>query len=289
MTPRAARISSRARTTRVLLLLLVGAPAVRATGERPFDVESPLPLPAKMVELEVAATGALDTARVLFPGEEGDQIVVPVVGARVGLGDRGEVRIEGDAWQRFEGDGSASGPGDWTVATKIRFGSSTARVRFAGIARMKIPVASDAEGLGTNLADVDLVAVAGIQVGAIDVDANLGLAILGAPFRERAQIDLLTYALCVRGEPRPGLAVGIELAGREGGDFFPARSVARAGLRWERTRIRWDVAMGIGLADGSPGLELRAGATFLLPGRPAPAASGSPPAANQWTGSRNGP
>jgi len=289
MTSRRARTSVLIRSTRLLWAVLLAAPAAGATGERPFDAESPQTLPAGSVELEVAATGALDTARVLFPEDAGDQIVLPVVGVRAGLGDRGEMRVEGDVWQRFEGDSTASGPGDWTVATKIRLGSAQSRVGFAGIARMKIPVASDADGLGTNLADVDFTAVAGIHPGPVDVDANLGVAILGAPFRERAQIDLLTYALCVRGEMRPGLAAGMEIAGREGGDFFATRSVARAGVRWERRRMRWDAAVGFGLAAGSPGFELRAGATFLL-GRPeAPAAAASLPASGGWTGSGNGP
>jgi hypothetical protein len=289
MTPRQVRTSTASRWTSVLSALSLATSFAVAGGERPFDAESPALLPAATVELEVATTLALDTARVLYPEDEGDQMVLPVVGLRAGLGDWGEVRVEADLWQRFESDGAVSGPGDWTVATKIRLGSSPGRVRLAALARMKIPVASDNDGLGTNLADIDLSAIAGIHTQPVDIDVDLGIAILGAPFRERAQIDLLTYALCVRREVRPGLGAGIEIAGREGGDFFPARSVARGGIRWERAHVRWDTAVGFGLAGGSAGLEVRAGATFQLGRRAAPAPSASLAAAGGWTGSRNRP
>jgi len=289
MSPRRGRLLPAARRALVPSVVWWAVAGATAAGERPFDAESATLLPAATVELEVAASGALDTARVLYPDDHGDQIVLPSLGMRAGLGAWGEIRVEGVLWQRFANGDTASGVGDWTVATKIRFGSPPGRLSFAGLARMKIPVASDADGLGTNLADIELAGIAGIHTQPVEIDLDLGVAILGAPFRERAQIDLLTYAVCLRREVRPGLAAGVELAGREGGDFFPTRSMARGGIRWQRRQVRWDAALGFGLADGSPSLEVRAGATFRFDRQPAPPASASRPASGGWTESRNEP
>lgn len=290
MTPLRARTPDPVFWAGVLLVLLSGASvSVAATGERPFDAESPTLLPAGAVEVEAAATGAVATARVLYPEDEGDLVVLPILGVRAGLGPWGEVRVEGDAWQRFRSGGTATGPGDWTLATKIRFGTAPRPLRFAALARVKVPVASDNEGLGTNLADIDLVAVAGIHTSAVEVDLDLGAAILDAPFRERAQIDVFTYAACLRRKFSPGLEAGIEIAGRGAGDFFPARSVARGGIRWDRRHVRWDAAVGFGLARGSPNLEVRAGATFRFGPQPAPAAPAAGQGSGGWTPLRNGP
>jgi len=289
MPPRRVRALDAVTLATTILLALHPVVTFGGTGERPFDAESATLAPAGGIAVEIAAAGATGSSRVLYPEDNGSLVVLPILGLRAGLGPWGEVRVEGETWQRFRSDSTVSGPGDWNLSTKVRLGSSPGPLQFAGLARLKIPVASDNDGLGTNLADVELTALATVRTSELDVDLNLGVAILGAPFRERAQIDIFTYAACLRRRFTPTLEAGIELAGREGGDFFPARSIARAGIRWDRRRVRWDAALGAGLANGSPDLELRLGATLRFERRAAPAASGGGTTSGGWTGPRSAP
>jgi hypothetical protein len=154
---------------------------------------------------------------VLFPGFKGSSLILPVVGLRTGLGSWGEVRVEGDLYRWFDPDEDAevSGPGDWRVQTKVRLGPADRRVRWAALLGVKIPVASDNDGLGTNLADVEARALMAIGLGSGQLDLNLGLAVLGATFRERAQVDVATYAAAYCHRVGDRLELDGEIAGRE--------------------------------------------------------------------------
>jgi hypothetical protein len=252
---------------RFSLLLLVVLCLTRpgaASGRRPFDAESADLLREGEVEVEAGITAAADSRRDLFPAQEGSDLRLPVLGLRTGLGSWAEIRVEGDAYRRFdpdEGD-TADGAGDWRVGTKVRLGRNGPRHTWAAWLGVKIPVASDDDGLGTNETDVDARLLYRLHAGRGTFDFNGGIALLGAPYRERSQVDLVTYAAAYRHPVGDDLELGVEIAGREGGDFFHARSALRTGFRWQRQRWRLDGALAAGLADGSPDLELRLGATF---------------------------
>lgn len=248
----------------LLPLLLAHTSLAPAEGRRPLDAESVRLLPAGAVEVELAAAAAQDDRRTLFPDVEGTALVAPRIGLRAGLGPWGEVRMEADALLRFDPDRgeAAEGAGDWRFAAKLRLGPAAGRVRGAAMLVAKLPVASDDEGLGTDETDLELRGLLGLEAERGRLDLDLGLAILGSPFRERAQEDLAVYAVAWWSALRPRLELGAEVAGRQGGDFFPARSVARVGVRVERGAWRFDAALGAGLSDAAPDLELRGGATY---------------------------
>ena len=245
------------------LLALLVLP-VRAEGHRPFDAESAWLLGSGSVELEMGAAVGLDAHRVLFPDAAGRSLVVPRLGLRTGLGPWGELRVEGDALFSFDPDEGETkrGAGDWRISTKLRLGPESDSLRWAALVEVKVPVASDEDGLGTDLTDVALRGLMEWRRGRSVLDLDLGLQLVGAPFRERSQQDLLVLAASWRWELRPGLELGAELSGRQGGDFLPARSVVRAGAAFRRGSWRFDGAVGAGLRRGSPGLEVRGGATY---------------------------
>ncbi len=243
------------------ILLLATSIASTSAGIHPFQVETALLLPEGIIELEAGLRAASGARRVIFPLEEGRDLGFPTVGLRAGLGSRAEWRIEGEVLRRFEPDrgASVSGAGDWSVATKIRLGRKNPRWAWAAWFGAKLPVASDNEGLGTNLTDLDFRALLTGHAGKGILDLNGGVAILGAPFRERAQIDLMTYAMAYRIPWTETLEAGFEFAGREGGDFFGALSSLRAGLRWQRPKWRLEGSIAAGLTETSPSTELRLG------------------------------
>jgi len=242
-----------------LLAVLQAAPA--AAADPPFETESAALRPAGAVEVDLGGELAAGSARPLFPEEDGTAAVLRG-GVRTGLGSWGEVRALGDLIRRYHPDDgpTVSGAGDWWVGTKVRLGPADRLVSWAAEIEVKLPVAGDQEGLGTDLADVAVQALAGGGHGRHRWDANAGLAIVGAPFRERSQVDLLTYAARYEIDLDDRWKLGGEVAGREGGDFTPARSAVRVGVRaaWRRWELNGSAA--VGLAVGSPDLEIRLGA-----------------------------
>ena len=243
-------------------LVLSATPAV--AGARPFDTDSPELLPSGAVEAEIAAEAACGAGRPIFPADDGLDLAVPQLGLRTGLGPWGEIRVDGDLYRRFDPEAGAAvaGAGDWRVGMKVRVGPVRPGLAWAASFRAKIPVASDDDGIGTDLADLDARLHLGGDFGSGRWDIDAGIALLGAPFRERAQVDLLTYSGVFRAHLTHWLDVGGEIAGRSAGDFYPARAIARAGIQARRGRVRLDAAAGIGLARGSPDAELRLGVTL---------------------------
>jgi len=251
------------RTLCMILMALAGLPCAQA-GMRPFQVESADLLSDGEVEIDAGITAAWDARRALFPDVEGSDLRAPVLGLRTGLGSWAELRVEGDLYRRFDPDdgSNAAGAGDWRVGTKVRFGRSGARQAWAAWLGVKIPVASDNDGLGTNETDIEAKVLWRLSTGPGTLDVNAGVDLLGAPFRERSQVDLLTYAAAYRFALGGHVELGAEFAGREGGDFFGTLGVLRAGVRWQLEDWRLDAALGAGVTDASPSVELRLGATF---------------------------
>ncbi len=247
----------------MILLACAGISGAQA-GMRPFQVETADLLPAGEVEVNTGIVAAWDTRRALFPETQGNDLRFPVLGLRTGLGSWAELRVEGDLFRRFDPDdgSTVTAAGDWHVGTKLRFGAAGKRQAWAAWLGVKIPVASDNDGLGTNETDVEAKVLWRLSTGKGTLDLNGGVALLGAPFRERAQVDVLTYAAAYRWAVGSHLEVGAEYAGREGGDFFGTLGMLRAGARWQREKWRLDAALGAGLTDASPSVELRLGATF---------------------------
>jgi hypothetical protein len=254
------------RPSAALLVLTLAAPPAGAQGDRPFDAETARLLPPGRVEVDLGAKLAADSHRPLFPSETGTRIVLPELGLRFGLGPWGELRLLGEGLVGFDpaGGEAVRGPGDWWAWTKVRLGPADRRVAWAARLGVKIPVASDAEGMGTDLADVELLAIATVRAGRGRLDLNAGLDLLGAPFRERSQQDLLRGAAALWWPAGGRVRIGGEIAGRQGGDFFPAQAVVRVGARIEHGAWRFDGAVAAGLAEGSPSWEVRAGVTARL-------------------------
>ncbi|MFU8856069.1 MAG: hypothetical protein ACNA8S_03580 [Deferrisomatales bacterium] len=190
---------------------------------------------------------------VLLSPREGTLWALPELEGTLGVGRRAEVSIHYQALY-FEPEGSGGsryGSGDlrlWTKLGVVAGETHGGALRFG----FKVPSASDADGLGTDEADVYLQALWDVALGPALLSANGGLAILGDPARNSSQDDVLTWGAALRGPLWRGLRGGGEAAGQSGPfgvgrkrDFFTLGAV----LGWHAPGWRIDLAGRRGLGD----------------------------------------
>ena len=235
-----------------------------ARAERPMAVESPLLLPENGWTLSIGVQYR-DEARNYGQPPRDWQWDAPRLRFAYGLGGRAEIRLEGDSWRFGKIDGnSVNDAGDWTLSTKIRFGTQApeAQRALAGIFAVKLPNASNEEGLGTDETDVYLGLVGHCRKGSSEWRASAMLGILGDPAAEASQNDVGIFGFGWF-YPGPGGRVGVELTAQTG----PAETDDPAVLRllWSGGADKiWQpfVAVGIGLNDDADSKNLELGVRF---------------------------
>jgi hypothetical protein len=176
------------------------------------------------------------------------------------------------------GDIQSSDWGDVTLRAKWRIvegrtGHPTIGVRFGVV----LPQTSFEDvdfnplGLGPNTLRAFLEGLLTQPVGRGRIHLNAGLFLHDEVYRAHDQRDFLSYALAFEWPATGRLALLAEVAGRAG-DGEPGaevRAEARAGLRFGRGRVRWDVALrrGIATADGTWGVTVGLAWTARAPHR----------------------
>ena len=169
----------------------------------------------------------------------------------------------GVAGEEGRGDIQSSEWGDVTLRAKWRFVEGKGRRPAVG-ARFGVvlPQTSfeDVEfnplGLGPNTVRAFVEGLLTQPVGRARVHVNAGIFLHDEVYRLHDQRDFLSYGLAVEWPVATRLAILAEVAGRAG-DGAPGadeRSEARAGLRFGRGRLRGDVAVRRGLAEGGRNL-----------------------------------
>ncbi len=155
--------------------------------------------------------------------------------------------------------------GDVTLRAKWRIvdggpGRPTAGARFGVI----LPETSYEDkqfrplGLGPNTLRAYVEALYTQPLGPLQAHANAGLFVFDEVYRGHDQRDFFSYALAVEWPATRSLTLLAEVAGRYG-DGKPGSDVtseARAGVRLESGRLRWDAALrrGLAAADGTWGV-----------------------------------
>jgi hypothetical protein len=128
-------------------------------------------------------------------------------------------------------------------------------------------------GLGPNTLRAFLEGLLTQPVGRGRIHVNAGFFLHDEVYRGHDQRDFLSYALAFEWPATGRLALLAEVAGRAG-DGEPGaevRSEARAGLRFGRGRVRWDVALRRGLASADGTWGVTAGLAWdARPPRPTP-------------------
>jgi hypothetical protein len=187
----------------------------------------------------------------------------------------------GVAGEEGRGDIQSSDWGDATLRAKWRIVEGRGRRPTIG-ARFGVvlPQTSfeDVEfrplGLGPNTIRAFLEGLLTATFGRGRVHVNAGLFLHDEVYRPHDQRDFVSWALGFEWPAAGRLALLVEASGRTG-DGEPGaevRSEARAGLRFGRGRVRWDVALRRGIASADGGWGVTAGLAWdaWRPSAPAP-------------------
>lgn len=268
-----------------LSVLLWLSPLSSFAQQRPLVTEDPETVGAGRMLVEAG----FDYMReVEFPasGLKGHLRRFPLIGISLGIGDVGEIQMDGGLYNRLSitdrRDAPLSHmlvvPGDTTwdvedlvVGTKVRLVSEGAsRPSIALRSATKLPMASNEEGLGLDTMDFYSSLLIAKTVQSVRLVGNIGLGILGDPTRGDRQNDVLTYGVSfARAISQRGEVVG-EINGRKDtrlDDPPPgteSRSMLRLGARYTVGSWRADAALLFGLLAADPAVGVGAGFTYVF-------------------------
>jgi len=256
------------------------------------------PRPLITEDVDIIAPGSLRievgvdfVQRARFPasGLNGDLTRAGVIGVNIGLAPNVEVQVEGVAQNvlsinsrgpsaiplALPAANSTNDVGDFTLWTKIKFRSETARAPAIGFRfGVQLPNSNQARGIGLNQTNAYgqlLVGKKFGQNGRVNTFGNLGIGILTSPTSLFSQNDVFTYGAATiirlnrqfnlagevngRVNTRPGAApLGTESQGE-----------ARLGLQIRASGLRFDFAGIKGLTSFSPRSGITVGVTYDTP------------------------
>jgi hypothetical protein len=266
--------------------LCTGAPRAWAQ-QRPLITEDPETIGTGNVLIEA---GFDSQRKVFYPasGLEGDLLRVPMVGVSLGFSSILELQIDGGFYDRLSITSIKPAPlsdqleisGDHThdvddivVATKIRVVSEgPGRPSFGVRLATKLPIMTNASGLGLDTMDFHVVGLFGKTTRAVRVVGNLGLGILSDPIEGDRQNDVILYGLSVA----RALQQGFEFVGEINGRLntrdqrtpigTESRSALRVGARWTKSAVRVDGGLIFGLTSRDPSFGFTAGLTYVFHG-----------------------
>jgi hypothetical protein len=266
-------------------MLLAGAGTAFAQ-QRPLVTEDPETIGAGRVLVEAG----LDYARAVeYPvsGLEGHLRRFPLIGISLGIGEVGEVQIDGGLYNKLsitERDPTAplahmlvvTGDSTWSIedlviGTKVRLLSEgMTRPSFALRSATRLPNASNESGLGLDTMDFYSSLLIAKTVQSVRVVGNLGLGILGDPTRGDRQNDVITYGLSFARAITSAAEVVGEINGRKDtreGDPPPgteSRGMVRFGARYTIGGWRGDAAVMFGVTPTDPTIGVAAGFTYVF-------------------------
>ncbi len=266
------------------MLLVVAATA--AAQQRPLVSVDPETIGSGRVLVE---TG-IDYARsVEYPasGLEGHLRRFPLIGISVGIGDIGEVQIDGGLYNHLsitERDPAAplahmltvTGDSTWSIedlviGTKVRLISEgMSRPAFALRSATRLPNASNESGLGLDTMDFYSSLLVAKTVRSVRAVGNIGLGILGDPTRGDRQNDVITYGFSLARAITNSAELVAEINGRKDtreGEPPPgteSRGTIRVGARYTIGGWRGDVAALFGVTPTSPAVGVAAGFTYVF-------------------------
>jgi hypothetical protein len=276
---------------RIATALFVLLPVAAAAQQRPLVTEDPETIGAGRMLIEA---GIDYTRDVEYPtsGLTGHLRRAPVIGISLGIGEVGEVQMDGGLYNHLSitdrrpaplshmlvvsGD-TTSAVEDLVVGTKVRLLSEGAtRPSIAIRSATRLPMASNESGLGLDTMDFYSSLLIAKTVQSVRLVGNIGLGILGDPTRGDRQNDVLTYGVSfARALSQSGEVVG-EVNGRKDtrlGDPPPgteSRSTMRLGARYTIGAWRADAALLFGLLAADPGFGVTAGFTYVFQAFPSP-------------------
>jgi hypothetical protein len=257
-----------------LALALLLAMAVCAVAEEaPAEDQIEPDRPDVSDDVRTIAPGAvqletgLEYARERAAASETARRLALEASLRVGLGERLELRLEGEPLVHLRGPDDDTGHGDVTLALKHRFRDASEASPWPALGLLpfvKLPLAD--EPLGSERADFGLGFLANLDLPwSLSLDANAGAAVLGQKRPEGHLVQALVSAALSRSLGERLSAYGeLFFASREERDGRD-RLGLDAGLVFLVTaRLAVDAAVETTLDGAGPDYALRAGLSVLF-------------------------
>lgn len=246
--------------SRILFLVLFFSPVtdVQAWNQLPLTTDSPQALPSGQVVLEI---GLQYLNRSNFPFCVSSESVhrdvwsIPTLAFNIGVSERVELQFayevlfveepERGIKQRWQS-------GDLAFFTKLSLFPERRYWPGAGLKfGAKLPNADNTYRVGTDETDLAFAGLVEKTIGPATVTANLGVLILGNPFRNATQDDLLAYGFAVGLPWRQVFAWRLELTGQTLGTAHNERASAMLGLNFDDGRSIWKITGRSGLLENS--------------------------------------
>lgn len=250
-------------TVACALVMLVVSRAAAADGDaldpdRPDVSSSAKTVGAGRVQLE----GGVLFERTRAAGEPTERRLSAETLLRIGVGERLEIRVDGEPIARLRGADDATDVGDFRLSAKWRFFDATDGVAWPALALLpfvKLPTAPTP--IGTGKADYGLLVAASFELPAdFGLDANAGLAAIG---QTRPSGHLLQAQVSASLSRKVGAAITafgeIFYASREEWSGRDQVGVD-AGIIWTLLpNVALDAAVGTSLHGRLPDIFVRAG------------------------------
>jgi hypothetical protein len=249
------------RTYLIGLLILSNCLAVLpafAWNQLPLLTDSPRVLPAGDVQLDLGIKFLSHQNFPFSPFSEHfarNVLSVPTLGMNFGVGKRVELQLTYEVLFVEEEELMIKErwkSGDLAFFTKLELLEE--RRYFPGIGLKlgaKLPNASDTYRVGTDETDLAFSALFGKMFSPVTINANLGLLILGNPFVNATQDDLLGYGIACVIPRRQQLTYVVEVAGQAFGTSHNERASAVVSLYFKNGALTWNISGRIGLLENS--------------------------------------
>jgi len=242
----------------ILFLFFLNAFPVFAWNQLPLLTDSPQVLPANQVQLDVG-TKFLIHKNFPFSAFSDDfarnALSFPTLGINFGLGKRVELQVTYEVLFVEEEELRIKErwkSGDLAFFTKLELLKE--RRHFPGVGiklGTKLPNASNTYRVGTDETDLALSALFSKTFSAITMNANLGLLILGNPFANACQDDLLGYGIAWTVPWKHHLTYTAEVAGQAFGTSHNERASALLHMHFEDGALTWTISGRAGLLKNS--------------------------------------
>lgn len=254
----------------ILFLCLHAFPAF-AWNQLPLLTDSPQVLPAGQVQLDL---GLKFLSHKNFPFSPFSKdfsrnvLSFPTLGMNFGLGKHVELQLTYEVLFVEEEELTIKETwksGDLVFFTKLAILEERKHLPGMGIKfGAKLPNAGDTYRVGTDETDLAFSALFGKTFSSFALDANLSLLILGDPFDNARQDDLLGYGIAWTIPWKPHITSTLEVAGQVLGTSYNENASAVLHLDFEDGAFTWTIAGRAGLLKNSEdwGMSARVRWTF---------------------------
>ncbi len=256
-----------------ILFLCLNAFPVFAWNQLPLLTDSPRVLPVGQVQFGV---GIQFLSHKNFPfsafSEDfaRDVLSLPMLGVNFGVGKRVELQVtyeflfveeeELKIKERWKS-------GDLAFFTKLELLEERRRFPGMGIKfGAKLPNASDTYRVGTDETDLAFSALFGKTFSTLTVNANLGLLILGNPFANARQDDLLEYGIAWTIPWKHHITYTTEIAGQTFGTSHNESASAVFHVDFEDGALTWNISGRVGLLKNSENWGISGGVRWTFEG-----------------------